>query len=144
VVVDEAIEYYETDPETRDERKIATVKLLADAGIPFALSLGNNGPTAYPWWQLATCVRNGVDRRTALEALTVVPARLLGLEEQLGTIAPGKLANLQILTGDPLQATTWVDTLVLEGQVVYERSKDPRLQYLFGTAAAAPASSEGR
>jgi imidazolonepropionase-like amidohydrolase len=144
VVLDETIEFWEADPETKVERKIATPKLFADAGIPFALSLGQGGASANAWWQLATCVRNGVDRRIALESLTVVPARLLGLEDQIGTIAPGKLANLQVLTGDPLQATTWVETVVLEGQVVYERGKDPRLKYLFEGTAAAPASGEGK
>jgi hypothetical protein len=120
----------------------------ADAGVPFALTLGTSGPTSYPWWQLGTCVRNGVDRRLALEALTVVPARLLGLEDQIGSLTEGKLGNVQILTGDPLQATSWVETVLLEGAVVYERSKDPRLQYLFAeekdkpTKAAGPAKTE--
>lgn len=145
VVLDDVLEYYETDPETLEERRIATPKLLADAGIAFALSLGN-GPQGYPWWQLATCVRNGVDRRRAIEALTVVPARLLGLEDQIGSLTEGKLGNLQVLSGDPLQATTWVETVVLEGQVVYERSKDLRLQYLFETPPRRieAQSSEGR
>ncbi|HEU4420440.1 MAG TPA: hypothetical protein VFT55_16000, partial [Planctomycetota bacterium] len=71
VILDEAIEYFETDEETQKERKICSAKLLADAGVPFALTLGTSGPTSYPWWQLGTCVRNGVDRRLALEALTV-------------------------------------------------------------------------
>jgi len=132
VILDEVIEYYETDEETQKEKKLCTAKLLADAGVPFALTLGTSGPTSYPWWQLGTCVRNGVDRRAAIEALTIVPARLLGLEDQLGSVTEGKLGNLQILTGDPLAATSWVDTVLLEGAVVYERSKDPRLQYLFG------------
>ena len=132
VVLDANFEYREADEETKKQKKICTAKLLADAGVSFALTLGSSGPTSYPWWQLGTCVRNGIDRRQALEALTIVPARILGLEDQLGTVTEGKLANLQILTGDPLQATTWVDTVLLEGDVVYERSKNPRLQYLFG------------
>lgn len=132
VVVDDTIEYFETDEETQQEKRICAVKLLHDAGVPFALSLGTSGPTSYPWWQLGTCVRNGIPREQALEALTIVPARLLGLQDQLGSLAVGKLGNLQVLTGDPLQATTWVETVVLEGEVVYERAKDPRLQYLFG------------
>lgn len=132
VVLDDNLEYYETDEETQKETKYCSAKLLADAGVPFALTLGAAGPTSYPWWQLGTCVRNGIDRQKALEALTIVPAQLLGLQDQLGSLAEGKLGNLQILTGDPLQATSWVETVVLEGEVVYERAKDPRLQYLFG------------
>jgi imidazolonepropionase-like amidohydrolase len=143
VILEDVIEYFETDEETQKERKICTAKLLADAGVPFALTLGTTGPTSHPWWQLGTCVRNGVDRRLALEALTVVPARLLGLEEQIGSLTEGKLGNLQILTGDPLQATTWVETVLLEGAVVYERSKDPRLQYLFAEEKDKPQKAAG-
>lgn len=131
VILDEVIEYYETDEETQKEKKICSAKLLADGGVRFALSLGMSGPTAYPWWQIGTCVRNGVDRRVAIEALTTVPAKILGLEDQVGSLSEGKLGNVQILTGDPLQATSWVETVLLEGEVVYERAKDPRLQYLF-------------
>jgi len=140
VVLSDTIDYYETDPETDEEQKVGTARLLADAGIPFALSLGTSGPTSHAWWQLASCVRQGTDRRIALEALTIVPARLLGLDNQLGTLEQGKLGNVQILTGDPLQATTWVDTVVLEGEVVYERSSDPRLEFLFEASAPKPES----
>jgi imidazolonepropionase-like amidohydrolase len=102
--------------------------------VPFALdvSTGQSGPDRYPWWQMATLIRNGVDRQTALAAFTTVPAKILGLDGELGSLAPGKRASLQILTGDPLAATTWVDAVLVDGELVYERSKDPRLQYLFG------------
>lgn len=132
VVLDDNLEYFETDEETQTEKKLCSAKLLFDAGVPFALTLGQGGPTSYPWWQLGTCVRHGIPREQALAALTILPAKLLGLDDQIGTLAVGKLGNLQILNGDPLQATTWVEMVVLEGEVVYERSKDPRLQYLFG------------
>jgi imidazolonepropionase-like amidohydrolase len=134
VILDDTLEFYETDPETKEERKIQTARLFADAGIPFALSLGQSGAASNAWWQLACCVRQGVDRNTAMAALTEIPARLLRLDDQLGALEAGKLGNLQVLSGDPLQATTWVETVVLEGQVVYERSKDSRLQFLLETA----------
>jgi len=137
VVLDATIEYFETDPETQKEQQYCSAKMLADAGVPFALSLDSGGPTSYPWWQLGTCVRNGLSRQQALEALTMVPAKMLGLQDQIGSLAVGKLGNIQILSGDPMQATTWVETVVLEGEVVYERSKDPRLQYLFEAAKQA-------
>jgi imidazolonepropionase-like amidohydrolase len=131
VVLDDTLEFWETDEETQAEKKICPAKLLADAGVPFAISLSLGGPGSNPWWQLATLVRNGVDRRAAIESLTLAPARLLGLDDQIGSLAEGKLANLQVLSGDPLQATTWVETVILEGKVVYEKGKDPRLQFLF-------------
>jgi len=140
VVLEANLEYYETDAETREEEQFCSAKMLADAGVPFALSLGGSGPTSNPWWQLGTCVRNGVSREQALAALTTVPAKMIGMADQVGSLTEGKLGNLQILTGDPLAATTWVEMVVLEGELVYERSKDPRLQYLFEAAeeAAAP------
>lgn len=142
VILDETIEYFETDEETQKEKKICTAKLCADAGVPFALTLAAGGPGSYPWWQLGTCVRNGVDRRLAIEALTTVPARLLGLDGQVGSLSEGKLGNVQVLTGDPLQATTWVETVLLEGEVVYERATDPRLQYLFADDKAKEKAAE--
>jgi imidazolonepropionase-like amidohydrolase len=135
VVLDENIEYVEKDPETGVETRHCPAKQLADAGVPFAITLATGGPGSYPWWQLGTCVRNGIDRNKALEALTTVPAKLLGLDDQIGSIAEGKLGNLQVLSGDPLQATSWVETVILEGQIVYERSKDPRLALLFAEPA---------
>ena len=141
VVLEATLEYFETDAETREEEQFCSAKMLADAGVPFALSLGG-GPTANPWWQLGTCVRNGVSREQALAALTTVPAKMIGMEEQVGSLSEGKLGNLQILTGDPLAATTWVEMVVLEGEVVYERSEDPRLQYLFEAAEEAAAPQE--
>lgn len=136
VVLDETIEYREKDQETGVETRHCPAKQLADAGVPFALSLAGNGPGSYPWWQLGTCVRNGIDRDKALAALTSTPAQLLGLQDQIGTLAEGKLGNVQILTGDPFAATSWVETVLLEGEVVYERSKDPRLAMLFATPPA--------
>jgi imidazolonepropionase-like amidohydrolase len=145
VVLDETIEYFEKDEETQLEKQICSAKLLADASVPFALTLGTSGPSSYPWWQLGTCVRHGVPRETALAALTTVPAKLLGLDDQIGSLAEGKLGNLQVLSGDPLQATTWVETVVLEGEVVYERKNDPRLKYLFeAPKAAAETTAPGK
>jgi imidazolonepropionase-like amidohydrolase len=144
VVLDDTLEYYETDPETGEEVMHEVAGVLAKAGVPFSLSITENGPNSNPWWQLATCVRQGVDRKTAIESLTITPARLLGLQDQVGSIEKGKLGNLQILTGDPMQATTWVETVVLEGQVVYERTKDQRLQYLLEQPADAPTATEGK
>jgi imidazolonepropionase-like amidohydrolase len=137
VVLDGDLEVWEKDPVTNKTKKACLGAELFARGVPFALdvSTGSNGAERFPWWQMATLMRNGVDRGTALRAFTTIPAKLLGIDDEVGTLAPGKRANLQVLTGDPLASTTWVDTVLLDGEVVYERGKDPRLQYLFGTSA---------
>ena len=76
-----------------------------------------------------------VNRREPAEELVVIvrrSAKILGLDSEFGSIEVGKVANLQILTGDPLAATTWVDKVVLEGEIAYDRSQDRRLKHLFG------------
>jgi len=136
VVLDGDLEVWEKDPVTGKSEKVCLGARLYERGVPFALdvSTGLNGAERFPWWQMATLIRNGVDRATAMHAFTTVPAKVLGIADEVGTIAVGKRANLQILTGDPLAATTWVDTVLLDGEIVYERDKDPRLQYLFGVS----------
>ncbi len=131
---DDAIEYVEKDPETEAETVVCPPKVLADAGVKFAISVSDssNSPRHFPWWQMATMVRHGMDREEALRTLTTRPAEILGLEKEVGAIAPGMTANVQVLSGDPLLATSWVETLILDGQVVYERANDPRLKFLFG------------
>ncbi|MBK8979532.1 MAG: amidohydrolase family protein [Planctomycetes bacterium] len=134
VLESNALEYEERDPETGDVSVLCPAKVFADAGIEFAISVspGTSSAERFPWWQMAAMVRHGVDRATALRSLTTVPAKVLGLAAEFGTIEPGRVACLQVLTGDPLAATTWVETTLIEGEVVYERAKDARLKLLFG------------
>ena len=96
-------------------------------GIPIVQS-----GTKYQTEEGFSAIKNGVSKDDALAALTTRPAKLLGVDKEVGTIEAGKSANLQILTGDPLKATTWVETVILDGDVVYERGKDRKLQHLFG------------
>jgi imidazolonepropionase-like amidohydrolase len=132
--LDPDLEFYETDPETEEEALVCTAASFHKVGLVFSISVdeGAESPRRFPWWQMATAIRHGMPREKALEAMTIVPSKILGLEQQFGSIEVGKIANLQILTGDPLKATTWVDQVVLDGQVCYERSKDRRLQYVGG------------
>jgi len=134
IILDATMEYFEKDPETDEEEKHCPAASFSKAGVTWAMSLSTatSGMNRYPWWQMATAIRNGVSKDEALKSLTVVPAKILGLDDQVGTLEPGKRANLQILTGDPLHATSWVEKVLLDGEVVYDRSKDARLQYLFG------------
>lgn len=74
---------------------------LAKAGVPFALTTdGLDKPEKTFWPRLRTAVRRGLGEQDALAALTVSPAKLLGIEARYGTLEKGKVANLIITSGD--------------------------------------------
>jgi imidazolonepropionase-like amidohydrolase len=53
----------------------------------------------------------------ALRAVTIYPARIFGLDDQIGTLEQGKLANLIVTNGDPLELLTDVKYLFIRGQL---------------------------
>ena len=69
-------------------------------------------------WESATTAAFGLSRDEALRAITAYPAEILGVGDRLGTIESGKIANLMITDGDPLEITTRVVHLVIAGREV--------------------------
>jgi hypothetical protein len=144
VVLDPTLVFWETDPRTGEDRKIVVPRIYREAGVPVTFQVTGMGSsrffsaadlpatlgTNYLWYQAATAVKYGTPVAEALEAITLRPAKLLGVEALCGSITPGKDADLVILTGDPLKLSTWVQTTLVRGKVVYERDKDQKLQRL--------------
>jgi hypothetical protein len=60
----------------------------------------------------------GLDRKSAIRAITHNPASFLGLDDRVGTLAEGKRANLVIFSGDPFQPGTKIDAVMLDGEFV--------------------------
>jgi imidazolonepropionase-like amidohydrolase len=144
VILDPTLVFWETDARSGEDRKIILPKIYREAGVPLTFqvtgmaggnlfrapdlpaTLGSN----FLWYQAATAVKYGMPKAEALEAITLRPAKLLGIDALAGSIEPGKDADLVILTGDPLKLTTWVQTTLVRGKVVYERDKDRKLRQL--------------
>lgn len=83
---------------------------LAEAGVPFCF--GGDGKTLR--LSAALAVRAGLDRKTALAALTRMPALLLGQQAAIGSLRQGAAADFAVFRGDPLDldsahVATWVD-----------------------------------
>ncbi|MEM6470842.1 MAG: amidohydrolase family protein, partial [Planctomycetota bacterium] len=112
---------------------VETPRVLEESGIPFAvtslstsISLGGiagRDLTSLPL-EAAFLVRGGASSQEALEALTLTPAKMLGVDDRMGSLEVGKDADILILTGDPLDYRTYVETAVVNGRVAYEREKD--------------------
>ncbi|HUD96230.1 MAG TPA: amidohydrolase family protein [Woeseiaceae bacterium] len=65
-------------------------------------------------------VRTGMSREKALEALTLAGARMLDLDERIGSLEPGKDADFVILSGDPFSVYTRVQETWVEGRKVFD------------------------
>lgn len=57
----------------------------------------------------AMAMRSGLTRQEALAAITIQPARIAGLDKQIGSLEVGKDADLVLATGDPLELETWIE-----------------------------------
>jgi len=91
---------------------------LAQAGVKIAFSTGDSTNVRLVPYTAAISVAWGLDRDQALKALTTDAAEILGIADRVGSIEPGKDANLFISKGDPLEIRTEITRVVIEGKDV--------------------------
>jgi imidazolonepropionase-like amidohydrolase len=90
----------------------------------------------------ALAVRAGCTRETALAGLTLNPARMLDLQDRIGSLEPGKDADFILLSGDPLSVYTRVEQTWVLGQQVFDLADEKdRVWADGGWGAGAPRSS---
>jgi len=99
------------------DRLLSQPAELAAADVRFAFASFDNSFARRLGQNAANAVAHGLPYDEALRAVTVYPARIFGLDNQIGTIEPGKIANLIVTNGDPLELTTDVRYLFIRGQL---------------------------
>jgi len=93
---------------------------LASAGVTIAITTDHPVvPINFLAHQAALSVKHGLDRDAALRALTINPARIVGVDDRLGSIEPGKDADLVIWSGDPLDVLSRVTRALIDGEEIY-------------------------
>ncbi len=107
-----------------NQSRYHTFAALLDAGIPTALSAGDLREEDGLARQVMAAMRFGVSFDDALRAVTETPARLLGLEKELGTIEHGKRADLVLWSGRPFAATSMPLVVLVDGNIVVDRRQD--------------------
>ena len=100
---------------------------LSAAGVKIAFASFDNSFARRLGQQAANAVAYGLPYDEALKAVTLYPAQIFSLDKDLGTIEPGKIANLIVTTGDPLELTTDVRYLFIKGQLTSLENKHHQL-----------------
>lgn len=103
-----------------DHARLSTPRRLHDEGIEFALTAAELRDEEGLVRQAMMAQRYGLAHNDALNAITAVPAKLLGLAGRVGTLEKGADADLVVWSGDPLAATSRVRLVLINGQVVYD------------------------
>lgn len=98
-----------------------TASKLKAAGIPFAIQSGYETyvpKTRVVLYEAAVAASNGLAFRDALASITIDAARILGLDDRIGSLAPGKDGDIALYDGDPFEYTTHCTGTVIGGRVV--------------------------
>jgi len=103
-----------------ENASFTTAAQLQEAGIPIAFQSGYEAyvpKTRVALFEAAVAVANGLDRTAALRALTITAAEILNLDDRVGSLEPGKDADLVLYDGDPFEYTTQICTVLIDGQI---------------------------
>jgi imidazolonepropionase-like amidohydrolase len=105
---------------------------LQQAGVRFSISTGDSGPEVrnLPLYAgMASAF--GLSKTDALKAVTLYPAQILNVADRLGSIEPGKMANLVVTDGDLLEIRTHIKYLFIDGRQVPLVSRHTELNDVF-------------
>jgi imidazolonepropionase-like amidohydrolase len=116
------------DEDDAYDRLLSQPAELAAAGVRFAFGSFDNSFARRLGQQAANAVAYGLPYDEALKAVTVYPAEIFGVADQVGTLETGKIANIIVTNGDPLELSTEVKFLFIKGQ---RTSLDNRHQRLY-------------
>lgn len=104
-----------------EERLVNLAGYLADKGVHVDIMTDADVvQESFLRYQAAIAVKYGMDPRRALEAVTIDPARTMGLEARIGSLEPGKDADLVVFDGDPFDVASKVLTVFIDGRAVYQ------------------------
>lgn len=126
----------------RINARLDSARILLDAGVAVAFGASAQTHNARLLTQSAgIAVANGLSRDQALEAITLTPARILGVGEVTGSIEPGKDADLVVWSTDPLELTSYPDQVYIRGVAMPMESRQTLLRdrYLPGNSGKPPA-----
>lgn len=97
------------------DRRLETPAEMDEKGINFCLTEDTNGDTMYLPMHVGLTIAHGLSEQTAFEAVTIRPAKLLGLDARIGSLEKGKDADIAIYTGFPFTSLSRCEYTIIDG-----------------------------
>jgi imidazolonepropionase-like amidohydrolase len=100
--------------------------LLQQGGVPIAIMTGYVGyvpKSRILLFETAIAAANGLGIEPALRAITISPAKILGIDDKTGSLTKGKEADVVVFDGDPIEYTSHVQQVLVQGAVTYKRGQ---------------------
>ena len=110
---------------TRKGKKVKNAAArISEHGYPVALVSGDTEGSRYLPLHAALAVRYGMDSTEALKAITLYPAKMFKVDDRIGSLKRGKDADFVVFSGNPLEMTSRVQLVVVNGEVVVDNRKN--------------------
>lgn len=97
---------------------------MSQTGLPVGLVSGDTAGARYLPLHAALAVRYGMDPSEALKAITLYPAKMFKIDDRVGSLKRGKDADFVVLSGSPLEMTSKVQMVVVNGRIVIDNRND--------------------
>jgi len=105
--------------------------LMAEKGVLFAFDVGGSHNVRNLPMPAALSVAHGLSEEEAIKALTINPAKILGIDSMAGSLEVGKTANVAVWSGSPIQMKSRVQQLIINGKQIPLTSYQTRLRDKF-------------
>ena len=99
----------------RYDKAYANPGLMKKAGVKVAIRSNNSENVRNLPFHAGFAAAYGMGKEEALKAVTIVPAEIFGLDDKLGSLEVGKIANIVVTTGDILETKTQIKNLFIDG-----------------------------
>jgi imidazolonepropionase-like amidohydrolase len=141
VICDGTLQLSRRREEPYDQAMSLPAKLAA-AGVRYCISDGGGSFTApnarnLPY-HASMAAAYGLSRDDALKGVTLYAAEVLGVADRLGSLEPGKIADVIVTSGDPLEITTQVEQVYIAGKPVSMETRQTRLFHKYDARPRGP------
>ena len=107
--------------------------LLDQAGVPVIIVEGETGGPRNLRWAAGHAVRFGMPWDKALAAITLAPARAFGVDNQYGSITVGRVADVVVWSGDPLDFSSRAEHVFIHGSEMPQTDRQTELRERYRT-----------